>query len=156
MSNPNISVRNSTDYLLPVNNINFGYIAADQVGFPCSITIFNNYESLFVVGDAYDFTVCSYDNQDKTSELDAVKEAWLQVRQVSYNDTPVNSDWVSIGGDKKFILPYNGGVINGSDGVRGAKTVVEFRVATPHRVDIAKKWTPYICFEYSTQGSIIR
>jgi len=155
MSNPVISVRKTTDPSTIEGSLNFGYIAADQVGFPASITIYNNYEAYAAVEAAYEFKVCSYDNQAKTAETDPVKDKWLEVRQVSYNGLPVNSEWTAIGGDVKYSLPYNNGIINGGDGARGAHTVLEFRVATPHRLDIAKKWTPFICFEYSNTAPVM-
>lgn len=148
MANPVVSIRKFTLPAETESLINFGYIAADQTGFSLKINVYNNYDSAASVSDAKNFKVCVYDDQSKNILTDPVKDKWVQVRQIAYNGISLNNEYVSIGGETKYQLPYNSGILAGSDGERGSYTTLEFRIVTPHRLDISKKWNPYICFEY--------
>jgi hypothetical protein len=144
-----ISIRNYTRPEDELSEIDFGYIAQDQTGFPYRIIIFNNFDSLTGVGDVKNFKVCAYDNENKTALTSIIKNKWIQVRQVEYNGIAITDpQWASIGGDTKYTLPYNGGKINGSDDERGDNTVIEFRMIVPHDLDLNGFHYPYIAFEY--------
>lgn len=148
MANPVISIRKTTTPSETESVVNFGYVVADQTSNPFQVTVYNNYDGYAAVEAANNFNVCVYDDNLKNKLTDPVKETWLQVRQVNYNGTRLDNPWVAIGGDIKYLLPHNSGSIDGADGVRGHYTILEFRVVAPHRLDISRKWSPYICFEY--------